>query len=178
MPVFDAANLLVVNDRQLLYLTSISGNYSGFVQLKEHMQANHGMEVLPMSGVYSGLHIDPTICVLNERTILYCAARITLEAVHGIMRHCGYEDRAGYIAVHEEDMCDVGLFAPDQDFASVFIGMNLLAVAEDTLVVEASQTGLIRKLEDHGFTCIPVSYPHMRSMGGGVHCTTLPLARG
>ena len=70
VPIFDAANLLVVNDRQLLYLTSISGNYSGFVQLKEHMQANHGMEVLPMSGVYSGLHIDPTICVLNERTIL------------------------------------------------------------------------------------------------------------
>jgi scyllo-inosamine-4-phosphate amidinotransferase 1 len=74
-------------------------------------------------------------------------------------------------------MHDVGLFAPDQNFASIYIGMNLLAISEDTLVVEAKQTKLIEKLESHGFKCITVSYPHMRSMGGGVHCTTLPLAR-
>jgi hypothetical protein len=45
VPIFDAANLLVVNDKQLLYLTSISGNFHGFVQLKEFMKKNHGMEV-------------------------------------------------------------------------------------------------------------------------------------
>jgi hypothetical protein len=63
---FDAANILVVNDRQLLYLTSISGNFHGLVHLKEYMKKNHDMEVVPMTGVYSGLHIDSTICILNR----------------------------------------------------------------------------------------------------------------
>ena len=93
------------------------------------------------------------------------------------MRNCGYTDRAGYIPVHHEDMTDVGLWSPDQNFASVHIGMSLLAISEDALVVEESQTSLIKKLEEHRFTCITVAYPHMRTMGGGVHCTTLPLAR-
>lgn len=177
VPIFDAANLLVVNDKQLLYLTSISGNFHGFVQLKEHMKKNHGMEVLPMTRVYSGLHIDSTICILNKEKILYCASRISLEDAYNILKNCGFHDKAGYIPVYEEDMHDVGLFAPDQNFASVFIGMNLLAVSEDTLVVEEKQVKLIKKLEDHGFKCLTVAYPHMRSMGGGVHCTTLPLAR-
>lgn len=177
VPIFDAANLLVVNDRQLLYLTSISGNFHGFVQLKEFMKKNHDMEVVPMTGVYSGLHIDSTICILNKEKVLYCAERIDLDAVHNILKNCGYDDKAGYIPVYKEDMHDVGLFAPDQNFASVFIGMNLLAVSEDTLVVEEKQVNLIKKLETHGFKCITASYPHMRTMGGGVHCTTLPLAR-
>jgi hypothetical protein len=178
VPIFDAANLLVVNDKQLLYLTSISGNFHGFVQLKEFMKKNHGMEVVPMTGVYSGLHIDSTICILNREKVLYCASRISLEDVYNILKNCGFHDKAGYIPVYEEDMHDVGLFAPDQNFASVFIGMNLLAVSEDTLVVEEKQVKLIKKLESHGFKCLTVSYPHMRTMGGGVHCTTLPLARG
>ena len=177
VPIFDAANLLVINDKQLLYLTSISGNYHGFVQLKSFMKKNHDMEVLPMTQVYSGLHIDSTICVLNKEKVLYCASRISLDDAHNILKNCGFEDKAGYIPVYEEDMCDVGLFAPDQNFASVFIGMNLLAVSDDTLVVESKQVNLIKKLEEHGFNIITVSYPHMRSMGGGVHCTTLPLAR-
>jgi len=177
VPIFDAANLLVINDKQLLYLTSISGNYHGYVQLKEFMKKNHDMEVLPMTRVYSGLHIDSTICVLNSEKVLYCAERISLDNAHNILRNCGFEDKSGYIPVYEEDMYDVGLFAEDQNFASVFIGMNLLAVSEDTLVVEEKQVNLIKKLEDHGFNCLTVSYPHMRSMGGGVHCTTLPLSR-
>ena len=177
VPIFDAANVLVVNDKQLLYLTSISGNYHGFLHLKKFMKENHDMEVLPMTRVYDGLHIDSTICILNKDKILYCAERIELDQAHNILKNCGYEDKSGYIPVYEEDMHDVGLFAPDQNFASVYIGMNLLAISDDTLVVEEKQTNLIKKLGDHGFNCITVAYPHMRSMGGGVHCTTLPLAR-
>jgi hypothetical protein len=177
VPIFDAANILVANDKQLIYLVSISGNYHGFVQLKKFMKENHGIEVIPMEGVYSGIHIDSTMCILNKEKILYCAERIDLDAVHNIMKNCGYHDKAGYIPVYEDDMTDVGLFTEDQNFASVYIGMNLLAISEDTLVVEEKQTKLIEKLEKHGFKIITVSYPHMRSMGGGVHCTTLPLLR-
>lgn len=99
VPIFDAANILVVNDRQLLYLTSISGNFHGLVHLKEYMKKHHDMEVVPMTGVYSGLHIDSTICILNKEKVLYCAERINLESVHNILKNCGYTDKAGYIPV-------------------------------------------------------------------------------
>ena len=177
VPIFDAANILIVNDKQLLYLTSISGNYHGLLTFKEAMKNNHGMEVLPVSNVYSGLHIDSTICILNDEQLLYCAERIDFDSVYGIMRNCGYKNKSGYIPVMYNDMHDVGLFARDQDFASVYIGMNLLSISKDTVVVEEKQTNLIKKLEANGFNCITVSYPHMRSMGGGIHCTTLPLSR-
>merc|ERR1711865_715834 len=139
VPIFDAANLLVVND---------------------------------------GLHVDSTVCILNHEKVLYCEERMSRDECHHILKHCGYPDKEkNYIPVVKEDMNDVGLWSADQNFASIYIGMNLLAVSADTLVVESTQTGLINKLEKEGFNIIKVSYPHMRSMGGGVHCTTLPLLR-
>jgi N-dimethylarginine dimethylaminohydrolase len=99
VPIFDAANILVVNDRQLLYLTSISGNFHGLVHLKEYMKKNHDMEVVPMTGVYSGLHIDSTICILNKNKVLYCAERINLESVHSILKNCGFTEKSCYIPV-------------------------------------------------------------------------------
>ena len=118
------------------------------------------------------------MCILNEQKILYNVSRMSLDQCHNIMRHCGFTDKeSNYIPCYEEDMYDVGLFADDQAFASVYIGMNLLAITRDTLVVEEKQVKLIEKLKKHGLKIITVSYPHMWSMGGGVHCTTLPLLR-
>jgi len=178
VPIFDAANILIADSKHLLYLTSISGNYHGLVHLKKVMKDNHGIEVIPVSGVYSGTHIDSTMCILNKNKILFCAERISLDQCYDLMSRCGYTDKSSnYIPVYKEDMTDVGLFSEDQNFASVYIGMNLLAIDENTLVVEAKQEKLIAKLKEHGFKIITVSYPHMRTMGGGVHCTTLPLLR-
>jgi len=36
---------------------------------------------------------------------------------------------------------------------------------------------LIRVLERHGFTCIPLPMRHARSLSGGFHCATLDLVR-
>jgi len=176
VPIFDAANILVGDSKHLIYLVSISGNYHGFVHLKTEM-AKVGVTVLPVANVYNGTHIDSTMAILNKDKILICVERMSVDVAHSIMKHCGYTDKANYIPVHKEDMYDVGLWNEDQDFASVYIGMNLLAVSHDTLIVEEKQERLIAKLKDHGFKIITVSYPHMRSMGGGVHCTTLPLMR-
>jgi N-dimethylarginine dimethylaminohydrolase len=176
VPIFDAANILVGDSKHLVYLISISGNYHGLVYLKEVMK-KVDVEVIPVADVYSGTHIDSTITLLNQEKLLYCAARITLDQAHNIFKRCGYTNKENYIPVFLEDMNDVGLWNEEQNFASVYIGMNLLAISADTLVVETSQERLIQKLSDHGFQIITVSYPHMRSMGGGVHCTTLPLLR-
>lgn len=169
---------MIADSKHLLYLVSISGNFHGLVHLKKIMKDNHGIEVIPVAKVYSGTHIDSTMCILNKEKILYCVERLSLDQCYNLMKRCGYTDKSSnYIPVHKEDMNDVGLFSEEQNFASVYIGMNLLAISDDTLVVEATQEKLIAKLKEHGFKIITVKYPHMRTMGGGVHCTTLPLLR-
>jgi len=178
VPVWDAANVLVVSDKHVLYLVSCSGNWNGFMQLSREM-AQHGISVVPVpSDIYSGTHIDTTFAVLNSEYVLYNSDRMTLDQAHRVFKCMGFPDKdRNYIGVGMDDMYDVGLWHEDQNVASAYIGMNLLALDPNTLVVEAHQTSLIERLKTYGFRILSVPYKHMRSMGGGVHCTTLPLAR-
>lgn len=179
VPAFDAANIVILNPHTILYLISISGNWHGYVALSEVMARFHGISVLPVPpSIYKGTHLDSTFCVLSDKKIRYCKERITLDQVYALCGEHGYPDKLNnYICVEKDDVTDVGLVRPDQNFASTYIGMNLLALTPEKLIVEESQKNLIAKLEGHGFKILTVAYPHMRSMGGGIHCTTLPLDR-
>lgn len=179
VPIFDAANLLFINKSTILYLVSCSANWNGFVTFSEIMFKNHNIKVVPIpSSIYSGTHLDSTLCVLNNKYILFCEERISRKQVYELCGIYGYPDiNNNYIGVTKEDIYDVGLFRDDQNFASIYIGMNLLALTPDILIVEEKQINLISKLKKFGFKILTVAYPHMRSMGGGIHCTTLPLVR-
>jgi len=190
VPIFDAANLLVVDHTALLYLVSVSGNLHGLVHLKEALWFGRGrrgeqrMVVHPVIDVYGGTHIDTTICILNRRTVMFNSERISRQRCYDLLSPLGpWKDKENnYLEVTREDMTDVGLFNERQNVASVFIGMNCLALSEECVAVEASQDKLAAKLlQDPQRTgireVVKVSYPHMRSMGGGLHCTTLPLSR-
>jgi len=190
VPIFDAANLLVVDHTALLYLVSVSGNLHGLVHLKEALWFGRGrrgeqrMVVHPVLDVYRGTHIDTTICILNRRTVMFCSERITRQQCYDLLSPLGpWKDKEkNYLEVTREDVTDVGLFNERQNVASVFIGMNCLALSEECVAVEASQDKLAAKLlQDSQRTgireVVKVSFPHMRSMGGGLHCTTLPLSR-
>jgi glycine amidinotransferase len=58
-----------------------------------------------------------------------------------------------------------------------FIDLNVLSVAPDLVLVNESGRGLIRTLERHGFTVVPVRHRHRRLFGGGLHCFTLDTVR-
>jgi N-dimethylarginine dimethylaminohydrolase len=47
----------------------------------------------------------------------------------------------------------------------------------DTVVVDERQTNLIRLLEKHRFTVVPVKMRHIYTQGGGIHCATLDTVR-
>jgi glycine amidinotransferase len=61
--------------------------------------------------------------------------------------------------------------------ASQSVGMNVLSLDEQHVVVQDIQGPLIRDLERHGFTPIPVRWRHGRSLGGGFHCVSLDIRR-
>ncbi|MFE5924006.1 hypothetical protein [Streptomyces sp. NPDC056468] len=60
---------------------------------------------------------------------------------------------------------------------SPYIDINVLSLDEERVLVNAACTGLIKTLENEGFTVIPVQHRHRRLFGGGFHCFTLCTRR-
>jgi glycine amidinotransferase len=65
----------------------------------------------------------------------------------------------------------------DLVLTSPFIDLNVLSVDESTVLVNEASPELIRSLEQHGFTVVPVRHRHRRLFGGGFHCFTLDTVR-
>jgi glycine amidinotransferase len=58
-----------------------------------------------------------------------------------------------------------------------YIDMNILSVDENTIIANSLFPELIKTLESHNFTVIPVRHRHRRLFGGGFHCFTLDTVR-
>jgi glycine amidinotransferase len=68
----------------------------------------------------------------------------------------------------------------DQDdliLTSPYIDLNVLSVGPDTVMVNEACPELMRVLEKHGMTVVPVRHRHRRLFGGGLHCFTLDTVR-
>lgn len=65
----------------------------------------------------------------------------------------------------------------DLVLTSPYIDLNVLSVNPDTVLVNEACPELIRILEQHKFTVVPVRHRHRRLFGGGFHCFTLDTVR-
>jgi len=65
----------------------------------------------------------------------------------------------------------------DLILTSKCIDLNVLSIDEERVIVNALFPDLIKTLEKHGFTPIPVRHRHRRLFGGGFHCFTLDTVR-
>ncbi|MFF9179059.1 glycine amidinotransferase [Streptomyces sp. NPDC014793] len=65
----------------------------------------------------------------------------------------------------------------DLILTSPFIDLNVFSVSPDTVLVNDACPELMRTLEKHGFTVVPVRHRHRRLFGGGFHCFTLDTVR-
>ncbi|MDN0193986.1 glycine amidinotransferase [Streptomyces sp. S.PNR 29] len=65
----------------------------------------------------------------------------------------------------------------DLVLTSPYIDLNVLSVDPDTVLVNEACPELMRTLEQHGFTVVPVRHRHRRIFGGGFHCFTLDTVR-
>ncbi|MFG2049595.1 glycine amidinotransferase [Micromonospora sp. NPDC048935] len=65
----------------------------------------------------------------------------------------------------------------DLVLTSPFIDLNVLSVGPDTVLVNDACLELVRTLEKHRFTVVPVRHRHRRLFGGGFHCFTLDTVR-
>ena len=163
--VFDAANVLRHND-DLLYLVSDSGNRQGAEWLQKQFPDK---KVHVLDDIYQGVHIDSTISVLNEHTVMLNASRITADKLPKIFN--GWD----IIWVTEDLISPLGFYK--YPYASKWMALNVLSIDRKTVMIDQDQHKIISRLTNRGFTVIPSKLTHSRTLGGGFHCCTLDLWR-
>lgn len=163
--VFDAANVLRLGD-DLLYLVSDSGNREGAEWLANKFPDK---KVHVLDNIYQGVHLDSTISVLNDHTVMLNSNRITADKLPAIFKDWNI------IWVNETDIAPIGFYK--YPYASKWMAMNIFSIDRKTVMIDKDQHKLIHKLRNRGFTVIPSKLTHARTLGGGFHCCTLDLWR-
>jgi scyllo-inosamine-4-phosphate amidinotransferase 1 len=163
-PIFDAANVLKFNDK-LLYLVSSTGNYAGAKWLQNIV--GNEFEVIVWDNVYRFAHIDSTISVINNNTVMLNADRVTGEILPNFLK--------SYNKIWVHDCKPSGFYK--FPYASKWIGMNTLMVNPETIFVDKIQTNLHKQLRGIGLNVVELELRHSRTLGGGFHCITCDLER-
>jgi len=163
-PIFDAANVMKIDDK-LLYLVSSTANKSGARWLQNVVGSE--FEVVVWEDVYAHAHIDSTLISLAKNKILINGTRVNDDTLPKFMKD--YEK----IWVNEIEDKPFYKFP----YASKWIGMNILSIDPETVIVDSTYKSLIDKLKGNKFKVIETPMTHSRTLGGGFHCITCDLER-
>jgi N-dimethylarginine dimethylaminohydrolase len=161
--VLDAANVLRLSQHQWLFLESDSGNRAAYEWLCTQLP-----EVdIELCNFYSGVHIDSTVVALREGVVLLNSSRVNESNCPKVFDN--------WDKIYVDDVVPQDFY--QYPYASKWIALNMLSIDANTVIVDAAQTKLIQTLESRGFTVIPHTLRHSRTLGGGFHCVTLDLVR-
>jgi N-dimethylarginine dimethylaminohydrolase len=186
--LFEAANTLRMG-KDLLYLVSSSGNELGANWLQSVLGNEY--RVHKTSGIYRSSHIDSTAMCLRPGLVLLNSIRVNEKNCPKLFDKWDkiYFDEVAPTSKAELEfqktvrdplgykLENLGFQTNLHDMSSPWVGMNLLSVDPETVVVDERQTNLIKLLESHKFTVVPVRMRHIYTQGGGIHCATLDTVR-
>jgi glycine amidinotransferase/scyllo-inosamine-4-phosphate amidinotransferase 1 len=185
--LFEAANTVRMG-RDLLYLVSRSGNNLGAKWLQNVLGSDY--RVHTTSEIYRSSHIDSTALCLRPRLVMLNAERVSEETCPPVFdqwEKIYFDDIVGIpdttLEFHERvrkpvhhKLKELGVESQLDSVASKWIGMNFLSIDPEHAVVDKRQIGIMRTLERHGITPVPITFRHSYYMGG-IHCSTLDTVR-
>lgn len=163
-PVFDAANILRSNN-DILYLISNTGNKLGAKWLQNLLGSEYKIHIL--ENLYSYSHLDSTIALLREGLCLLNPARVNESNMPEMLK--------SWDKIWSPPMIDIGYHKVER--ASVWVGINLLSVDENTVIVDNRQTELIHELKKYNIEALDCKIRHSRTLGGSFHCVTTEMLR-
>lgn len=163
-PVFDAANILRCNN-DILYLVSNTGNLKGAKWLQNFLGNEYRVHTI--ENVYSYIHIDSTIALLREGLCLLNPERVNENNIPEFLK--------SWDKIWCPPMVDIGYHKTIR--ASVWIGVNLLSIDENTVIVDNRQTELIKELKKYKIDTLDCKIRHSRTLGGSFHCVTTEMLR-
>jgi glycine amidinotransferase/scyllo-inosamine-4-phosphate amidinotransferase 1 len=160
--ILDAANVLRM-DGQWLFLQSSSGSVQAYKWLCETLPDID----IELCNFYAGVHIDSTIAVLCPGVVVLNGSRVTEASCPRAFKH--------WTKIYIQDVVAQDFY--QYPYASKWIGLNMFSIDPRTVIVDAAQRDIIKKLEQMKFTVIPHTLRHSRTLGGGFHCVTLDTWR-
>jgi glycine amidinotransferase/scyllo-inosamine-4-phosphate amidinotransferase 1 len=186
--LFEAANTVRMG-RDILYLVSSAGNERGARWLQSVLGEEY--RVHTTRDIYRSSHIDSTVLALRPGLVLLNSARVNERNLPPLLakwEKIWFEDVAplteSEIRIQREfrdeahaALTALGFETNLQTMGSPWVGMNVLSLDPATVLVDERQTNLMRVLERHRVTCVPVRLRHPYTHGGGVHCATLDTVR-
>jgi glycine amidinotransferase len=163
--MFDGAQVIRLGE-DLVFNASTENHRMGARWLARHLDGRCRVHVVEVTDN----HIDASVVPLRPGTLLVHES-VSPDALPAPLRRWDaiqYEWLDKPIEVEEDGV---------PLLASQSIGMNVLSLDEQHVIVQDIQLPLIRDLEKHGFTPVPLRWRRGRSLGGGFHCVTLDVRR-
>lgn len=186
--LFEAANTMRMG-RDLLYLVSSSGNELGAKWLQNVLGDEY--RVHTTNEIYRSSHIDSTVLCLRPGLVLLNSARVNEKNCPKLFAKWEkiYFDDVAPVTEEELDfqknvrdkiraeIMALGFETNLDLMASPWVGMNLFLLDVETALVDSRQMKLMRVLERHKITPVPIRLRHPYTHGGGIHCATLDTVR-
>jgi glycine amidinotransferase/scyllo-inosamine-4-phosphate amidinotransferase 1 len=175
--------------KDILFLVSSAGNYLAAKWLQSVLGDNY--KIHTTEGIYRSSHIDSTALCLRPGLVLLNSTRVNKDNCPEIFDGWDkiYFEDVAPVTESELDyqtnikdkanmeLIDLGFETNLGLMASPWVGMNLLSLDPETVIIDKRQTTLMKVLEQHNITPVPVSLRHVYTQGGGVHCATLDTVR-
>lgn len=185
--LFEAANTVRMG-RDLLYLVSRSGNHLGAKWLQSVLGDEY--RVHTTEKIYKSSHIDSTVLCLRPGLVLLNPERVSEETCPEILAKWDKIHFSDILPIPEETLAfhenvrkpvhsqleEMGVASNLDSVSSKWIGLNVLSVDPQHVIVDERQVPLIKMLEKHKLTPVPISFRHSYFMGG-IHCSTLDTVR-
>ena len=166
-PVFDAADFVRCG-RDLFVTRSNVTNLMGIEWLRRHLGPGFRIHEIE-SRCPQPMHIDSSFMPLAPGKVLVNPDYIDVEKLPAVLKKWDV-----LIAPRPDP---VEGFMSKISMCSPWTSINVLAITEKKIVVDASQPTLIKALKDWGFDPIPAPFLSYGPFGGSFHCATLDVRR-
>ncbi|MEV6923835.1 glycine amidinotransferase [Dactylosporangium sp. NPDC051485] len=165
--LFDGAQVLRLG-RDLVVNISTQNHALAVDWLERHLEGRFRIHRVHR---LSDSHIDSMVLALRPGTLLVRSPKVLDQLPAGLRKWDLIvpppPERNNFPQYGQDDLL----------LTSLFIDLNVLSVSPDTVLVNEACPELIRTLEQHRFTVVPVRHRHRRLFGGGFHCFTLDTVR-
>ncbi|MEW5744606.1 MAG: amidinotransferase [Nitrospirota bacterium] len=167
-PVFDAADFVRCG-RDIFVTRSNVTNLLGIEWLRRHLGEPYRIHEIE-SRCRQPMHIDSSFLPLAPGKALVNPEYIDVTRLPPVLKSWDI-----LIAPRPDPV--KGLIAKASSAVSEWTSINVLMLDEKRVVVDSSQTSLIKALKEWGFTPIPCAFNNYRPFGGAFHCATLDIRR-
>ena len=165
--MFDAAQCIRFG-KDILINVATKNHYLGFEWLQRHFEDKFRFHMVYQ---LADNHIDSIVLPLKPGTLLLRNPQFLDKLPEALQKWdiiYPPEPTENIFPEYEED---------DLILTTKYIDLNVLSIDENKIIVNSLFPELIKTLEKHGFTPIPVRHRHRRIFGGGFHCFTLDTVR-